>query len=77
MVLFIALLVVLLVRLRRAALQDGPGRHLAGALWCAGLGLAVGGLFLHVWLDFATAVPFWSLAAVVLPVAGPARERRR
>lgn len=77
MLLFAALLGVAVVRLRRAALGGGPGAGTASGLAAAGLGLAVGGMFLHVWLDFTTAVTFWALAGAALGARPPAEPGDR
>jgi hypothetical protein len=66
MAVFVALYALLLVRLRRVKTEAAPA---ASAMYAAGLGLAVGGLFLHVWLDFSTALTFWGLAGLALAPA--------
>lgn len=68
MVIFMAFLGVTLSRLRRTG--DGSSDGLpAPAMFAAGVGLAVGGLFLHVWLDYSTALTFAALAGVSISVA--------
>jgi O-antigen ligase len=63
-VLFIAVVVLLLVELRRRARASGAVGSFAGAVWAAGMGLAVGALFLHIWLDVALSLSFWGVAAL-------------
>jgi hypothetical protein len=65
MVVFIALLVTVVRRLYRTALTDRSEWFGAG-VFCAGLGLAVSGLLLHVWLDYSTALTFWGAAGLAL-----------
>jgi hypothetical protein len=72
MVIFVALLLLLVRRLGRVEPADDPGAPLAGALRAAFLGLLVGGLFLHVWLDFTLTLAVWSGAGLAIGVA----ERR-
>lgn len=68
MLLFVLLVVAVLRALARRARQPGEHGDVAAALLAAGTGLALGGMFLHVWLDFPTALTFWLLAGVVLTV---------
>jgi hypothetical protein len=70
--LFVTVTVLLLRRLN--AYRDVPsaGWPLVG-LRAAGIGLAVGALFLHIWLDFALALSFWGAAGAALGAA----ERER
>jgi O-antigen ligase len=63
MVLFVLLLLSLVSHLRRA---PPNGVVAPTALFAAGCGLIVGGLFLHVWLDFPTSLTFWGIAGVAL-----------
>jgi hypothetical protein len=63
-VLFIAVVVLLLMELRRRARAPGAVGSFAGAVWAAGIGLAVGALFLHIWLDVALSLSFWGIAAL-------------
>lgn len=64
MVLFVALLVLVVTQLLERA-RRGGGLLVSGAA-AAGLGLALGGMFLHVWNDIPTAWTFWGLAGVAL-----------
>lgn len=64
MVLFIALTIMLLRRLRRASLAISDVG--VGAVCTAAWGLAVGAFFLHTWTDFSTAWTFWALAGAVV-----------
>jgi hypothetical protein len=67
MVVFIALTIVLLVRLRRGAREnDDP---LLTAAWAAGVGLAVSALFLQTWVDFGVAWTYWGIAGAMLGLA--------
>lgn len=66
MVVFVLLLLALLRALWRQAKRDPAGDTGASVLLAAGSGLALGGMFLHVWLDLATALTFWSLAGAAL-----------
>jgi len=65
MVVFIALLIAVLRRLRA---RDGPIPHdsLSGGAWQAGVALAIGGLFLHVWVNIAVAWIWWGAAGLAL-----------
>ena len=75
MLVFVGMFVSLLLALRRRArAEDGIG--IASPMLAAGVGLGLVGFFLHVWLDLATALVFWSLAGVALAErsAYPARE---
>jgi hypothetical protein len=65
MIAFIGLLISTIAALGRRARSDDP-HGLATAMCAAGVGLAIGGFFLHIWLDFATALTFWSLAGLAL-----------
>jgi hypothetical protein len=66
MAVFLAMLAVLLVRLRRAAAFGGADGAWATAAFAAGSGLAIGGLFLHIWADFPTAVVFWAVGGLCI-----------
>jgi hypothetical protein len=68
MVVFVVLLCLLAVRLLRAPPGVGGDVH-PSALGAAALALIVGGLFLHVWLDFSTSLLFWGAAGIALPAA--------
>jgi hypothetical protein len=74
MLLFIALIVMLLVTLRRAESSDEPGFPLAHALFAVGVGLAVGGLLQHVWLELPLAWTFWAGAGLAIGAADRRRE---
>jgi hypothetical protein len=63
MVLFMLLLLSLAGHLRRAPPNDVVAPN---ALFAATCGLIVGGLFLHVWLDYPTALTLWGIAGVAL-----------
>lgn len=67
MVLFLAfvLAVVVAAARRGRTIRDSI---LPGAIAAAGAGLVVGGMFLHVWTNFATAWTFWGLAGLALRV---------
>lgn len=67
--LFIAMFVALMRELRRASRLPVPHAWVAGALYAAGWGYAVGALFLHVWLDFTSSLTFFGLAAVAVGAA--------
>jgi hypothetical protein len=60
---FVALIGGLLRSLRRAA-RAPPA--LAGGCYAAGVALAIGALFLHVWNEFAMSLTFWAIAGVAL-----------
>ena len=60
---FVAIVIGLLRALRRAG-RAPPA--LARACYAAGVALAVGALFLHVWNGFATSLTFWALAGIAL-----------
>lgn len=64
MAVFIALTVVLLRWLRRAALREPD--PLVTATWGAGVGLAVAALFLQPWLDFSVTWSFWGIAGATI-----------
>jgi hypothetical protein len=71
MVIFVALTVALLRRVRRAATRADLG---TSAVWSAGLGLAVGAFLLHTWNDFSVAWTFWGLAGAAIGISERARE---
>lgn len=77
LILFIALVVMLLVALFRRA-RAPTATVLEGGAAAAGLGLAVGGMFLHVWTSIPTAWTFWLIAGLALapssPDAAPVRD---
>ena len=77
MALFVCMLLLLLARLRDRALCSHATSDLAGALWLAGWGLAVGGFFLHVWLSLPTALTFWGLAGAALGRVEPDAQSPR
>lgn len=76
MLAFVALYIALMVRLLRASRRTTRFRWLAGSLYAAGWGYAVGGLFLHVFLDTTSSLTFFALSGLALaldrqqPVAG-------
>lgn len=61
--LFVAVTVAMLVELYRRPRGEGGGGGLAAL--AAGCGLAVGALFLHVWVDLPTSLLFWGFAGAV------------
>jgi O-antigen ligase len=63
---FIGLLIGTIRALWRRARSVHPAHALALATAAAGIGLTVGGFFLHIWLDFATALTFWTFAGLAL-----------
>ncbi len=65
MILFIVLVIMLLVALFRRA-RAPTATPLEGGAAAAGLGLAVGGMFLHVWTSIPTAWTFWLVAGLAL-----------
>jgi hypothetical protein len=75
MAIFIVLLALLATRLVRAPPDVGGDVH-ASALGAAAFALMVGGLFLHVWLDFSTALLFWGCAGIALPAASRTTSHR-
>lgn len=77
MVVFVLLLGGILLALRRRALGNAPDAWAASVLLAAGSGLALGGMFLHVWLDLGTALTFWSLAGAALAHAATAPHEGR
>jgi hypothetical protein len=73
LVLYIAMFVLVIRRLKQAQREDDEDSPLANGLWLAAMGLLVAGFFLHVWLDFSLAITFWGGAGLATGVA----ERRR
>lgn len=67
MLLFVALTVALIVKLRSTA--RGFAQYVVAAAGGALAGLAVGAWFLHVWTDFSTAWSVWGLAGSALAVS--------
>jgi hypothetical protein len=65
MIVFVALLIAVLRRLRPRD-RTGPPDALRGAAWQAGIALAIGGLFLHVWVNIAVAWIWWGAAGLAL-----------
>lgn len=63
-ILFLALTVALIVRLRRAVRSRGD--PLLAGMWAACAGLAVSALFLQTWTDFSVSWTFWGLAGAML-----------
>lgn len=70
LLIFVAITVVLIARLRRLARQRSDA--LITAAWAAGIGLAVAAWFLQTWNEFAVAWTYWGIAGATL---GLARER--
>jgi hypothetical protein len=75
---FTALLVLTVRRLGRVGRgrttttgSDPPSADttLANAMRTAGIGLLIGGFFLHVWIDLHTSLTFWGCAGLALGVA--------
>jgi hypothetical protein len=65
MVVFVILLIAVLRRLR-ARNDLVPHDVLRGAAWQAGVALAIGGLFLHVWVNIPVAWIWWGAAGLAL-----------
>jgi hypothetical protein len=65
MTVFVVLLIAVLRRLRA---RDGTLPHdvLRAAAWQAGVALAIGGLFLHVWINIPVAWIWWGGAGLAL-----------
>jgi hypothetical protein len=76
MALFIAALIMTLIQLRRRSKEDSDASGLAGGVWLAGCGLAVGGLVLEVWYQLAVTLIFWATAAVALSVDRGGSDQR-
>lgn len=66
MVVFIVLLFMIVAAAFRLA-REANGRLLAGTVATAGLGLIVGGFFLHVWTNLPGSWTFFGLAGLALP----------
>jgi hypothetical protein len=64
MLIFTALTLALILRLRRAARERSE--VLVSATWAASAGLAVAAWFLQTWSDFAVAWTFWGVAGAML-----------
>ena len=77
LVIFVALLFLIVRRLSRAEAGDDEAAPLARGLRLAAVALAVGGLFLHVWLDFGLAITFWGGAGLAIGTAERLRARDR
>jgi hypothetical protein len=71
MIVFVLMLGCLLRELQRSSRGDGRNAERATALLAAGLGISLGGFFLHVWADFPTAVTFWALAGMTVGRTAP------
>jgi O-antigen ligase len=71
MVLFGALTVAMLRRLRRAAASGDLG---TSTVWSAGLGLAIGAFLLHAWNEFSVAWVFWGLAGAAIGISDRAAK---
>jgi hypothetical protein len=67
MLLFAALTVVLILRLRRLSRERFD--PLITAVWAGGVGLAVAAWFLQTWSNFAVAWTYWGVAGAVFSVA--------
>lgn len=65
--LFIALTIATISQLRRLA--ESTDETGVSALYPAALGLAVAGMFLHVWLTLEVALPFWAAAGAAIGAA--------
>jgi hypothetical protein len=76
LVIFIALLFLVVRRLGRAEAADDDAAPLARGLRLAAIALAVGGLFLHVWLDFGLAITLWGGAGLAIGTAERQRSDR-
>lgn len=66
MVVFVVLVVVLLRALYRRAMVAGADNWYLIAVFAAGVGLSVAGLFLQVWYSLPITLTFWGLAGVCL-----------
>ncbi|HVY08733.1 MAG TPA: O-antigen ligase family protein [Mycobacteriales bacterium] len=64
--LFIFMYLSVLRELWRRRWAAGAEGDLAVALFAAGCGFAVGGLFLQIWNNFPVSLPFWGLIGVML-----------
>jgi len=64
MALFVVLTVLLLRKLGWAA-RHAP-QSMAGAVFPLGVGLAIGGLFLHIWLGLSLGLAFWAAAGLAI-----------
>jgi hypothetical protein len=69
MVAFITMCLLLLRALLRAARGPTDARPAAAAMWLAGGGLMIGGLFLQVWASLPVSMTFWGLAGASLGCA--------
>jgi O-antigen ligase len=72
MVIFVALTIAVLRRLRRAATRADLG---TSAIRSAGLGLATGAFLIHTWNEFSVAWVFWGLAGAAIGISERATER--
>jgi hypothetical protein len=77
LVIFIALLYLVVRRLGRAESADDDRAPLARGIRLAALGLVVGGLFLHVWLDFSLAITLWGGAGLAIGTAERLKSHAR
>lgn len=75
LVIFVALLILLVRHLSRAQAADEDSAPIARGLKLAVLGLMVGGLFLHVWLDFGLAISLWGGAGLAVGTAERLKSR--
>ena len=74
--LWVIMLFALLMALARARVSEDREGTLATAMFAVGVGLAVGSLFLHVWLDFTLAWSFWGGAGLVIGASDRMARRR-
>jgi hypothetical protein len=75
MLAFVALTVVLVLKLRRAARTSAE--PVVSAVWAAALGLAVAAFFLQAWVDFSVAWPVWGLCGAALGATRAPRVAQR
>jgi O-Antigen ligase len=73
--LFVAITVALIWKLRRAARRSAE--PLVTSAWAAAAGLAVSAFFLQTWLSFNVAWTFWGVAGAMLYVASRQNQRGR
>lgn len=82
MLAFLAALLTALRALRQRSREEVETAGLAGAVWLAGCGLLIGGMFLQTWTMITINLMFWPLAGLALSVPEsvpdlPRRTRRR
>jgi hypothetical protein len=73
MVAFVLMFLGMLYEVWRRARDPGPDGELPAAVFAAGGGLLVGGLFLHIWTSFPVALAFWGMCGAVLAATDSAR----